>query len=126
MEKVSIIIPVYNAYTVIDKCIQSIINQTYKNIEIILINDGSKDKSIEKLNYYEKKYKNIKIINKKNEGVSKTRNLGIKKATGKYIMFIDNDDYIDNTYVETLLNEIKNSEADCVYSGYRREIVTVK
>ena len=121
MEKVSIIIPVYNAYTVIDKCIQSIINQTYKNIEILLINDGSKDKSIEKLNYYEKKYKNIKIINKKNEGVSKTRNLGIKKATGKSIMFIDNDDYIDNTYVETLLNEIKNSEADCVYSGYRRE-----
>lgn len=121
MDKVSIIIPVYNAYESIDKCINSIINQTYKNIELILINDGSNDKSIEKLNDYKKKYKNIKVIDKKNEGVSITRNLGIKKASGKYIMFIDNDDYIDKDYVEKLYNTIVSKNVDCVYSGYRRE-----
>ena len=121
MEKVSIIVPVYNAYSSIDKCIESIINQTYKNIELILINDGSKDDSITKIKAYEKKYKNIRVIDKKNEGVSKTRNLGIREATGKYIMFIDNDDYIDNDYVETLLTEIIATKADCIFSGYRRE-----
>lgn len=121
MEKVSIIVPVYNAYNSIDRCIKSIINQTYKNIELILINDGSTDKSIDKLKKYEKKYKFIKVIDKENEGVAKTRNLGIKKSTGKYIMFIDNDDYVDNDYVETLVKEIESENYDVVFSGYKRE-----
>ena len=120
MDKVSIIIPVYNAYDKIDKCINSIINQTYKNLELILINDGSKDDSIKKLKEYEKKYKIIRVIDKENEGVSKTRNLGIKEATGKYIMFIDNDDYIDNDYVENYIKAIIENNSDVVISGFRR------
>lgn len=121
MIDVTIIVPLYNAYNVVDKCIKSIINQTYKNVELLLINDGSKDETLKKIKKYEKEYSFIKVIDKKNEGVAKTRNLGIKKAKGKYIMFIDQDDYIDEDYVETLLKEIKNNNVDCVFSGYRRE-----
>lgn len=120
MEKVSIIIPVYNAFNTIDKCIDSVMNQTYKNIELLLINDGSKDKSLTKLRKYESKYDFIKVIDKENEGVAKTRNLGIKKATGKYVMFIDNDDFIKEDYVETYVNEIVNSGSDVVIGGFKR------
>ncbi len=121
MIDVTVIVPVYNAYHEIDKCIKSIINQTYKNIELLLINDGSTDYSLKKIKEYEKEHEFIKVINKKNEGVSKTRNQGIKQAKGQYIMFIDNDDYIDKDYIEILLKEIKSSDVDCVFSGYRRE-----
>lgn len=117
MKKVSIIVPVYNSEKYISKCLDSIINQTYKNIEIIVINDGSKDNSIDILKEYERKYSNIILIDKKNEGVSKTRNLGIKKSTGDYIMFIDNDDFIDKDYVETYM---KNEEYDIVIGSYKR------
>lgn len=119
--EVSIIIPVYNAAANIDKCVKSILKQSYKGFELILINDGSKDNSLEIIRKYEKKYKNVRVIDKPNEGVSKTRNLGIKEAAGKYVMFIDNDDYIDEDYVETLLGAIKREKADCIFSGYRRE-----
>ena len=120
MKKVSIIVPVYDAYENIDRCIESIIEQSYSNIELLLINDGSKDKSLEKLKKYEKKYNYIKVIDKENEGVSKTRNLGIKKAKGEYIMFIDNDDYIDKGYVETYLGVIDRNNSDVVIGGFRR------
>ena len=103
MNKVSIIIPVYNSEKYISKCLDSVLNQTYKNIEILVINDGSKDNSIDILREYEKKDDRIVVIDKENEGVAKTRNQGIKKATGDYIMFIDNDDFIDEDYVETYL-----------------------
>lgn len=119
--KVSIIIPVYNAADSIEKCISSVENQTYKNIEILAINDGSTDNSINILRKLEKKNNNIIIIDKKNEGVAYTRNLGIKKATGDYIMFIDNDDYIDSDYVEVYVNEILECDYDIVIGGYRRE-----
>jgi len=121
MKKTTIIVPVYNSYSVIDKCINSIINQTYKNIELLLINDGSSDQSLDKLKQFEKSYNFIRFIDKKNEGVAKTRNLGIKEATGEYIMFIDNDDYIDEDYVERFVNEIEKSKSDVVCGGYRRE-----
>lgn len=120
MIKVSIIIPVYNSYEKIDKCIESIVNQSYKNIEVLLINDGSQDKTLLKLRKYEKKYSFIKVIDKENEGVSKTRNLGIKKSSGKYIMFIDNDDYIDKEYVEVYLKAIEEFDGDVVIGGFRR------
>ena len=120
MKKVSIIVPVYNTYDKIDKCIERIINQTYKNIELLLINDGSTDNSIKKLKKYEKKYDFIKVIDKKNEGVSKTRNLGIKEACGDYIMFIDNDDYIDIDYVENYINVALENNSDVVIGGFRR------
>lgn len=117
MKKVSVIIPVYNSEKYISKCLDSVLNQTYQNIEVIVINDGSKDNSIKILKEYEKKYKNIILIDKKNEGVSKTRNLGIKTATGDYIMFIDNDDFIDEDYIETYM---KNSDYDIVIGSYKR------
>lgn len=118
MNKVSIIVPIYNAEKTIKRCIDSILRQTYKNFELLLINDGSKDQSLNIVNEY--KDKRIVVIDKKNEGVAKTRNLGIRKATGDYIMFIDNDDYIDSDYVDTYVNEIVNSDSDLVIGGYRR------
>lgn len=120
MEKVSIIIPVYNAFNTIDKCIDSVIKQTYQNMEVLLINDGSKDNSIKKLKKYESKYDFIKVIDKENEGVAKTRNLGIQKATGKYVMFMDNDDFLEENYVEIYVDEIVNKDCDVVIGGFKR------
>lgn len=118
MFKVSIIIPIYNAEKYIKRCVDSILNQTYKNIEILLINDGSKDSSEKIINEYAKKYDFIKVINKKNEGVAKTRNLGITKATGDYIMFLDNDDFVNEKFIESYVDSINDS--DIVVGGYKR------
>ena len=118
--KVSIIIPVYNAEKHLSRCIGSVLNQTYTQIELILLNDGSKDKSIDIIRKYEKKDKRIIVIDKQNEGVAKTRNLGIQKATGDYLMFIDNDDYIDPDYVETYLTTALKEKTDIVMGGYKR------
>ena len=118
MKKVSVIVPVYNSQEYIEKCVCSILNQTYKNIELILINDGSKDNSQKILEKLEKQCSIIKVINKENQGVAKTRNLGIEKATGEYIMFIDNDDYIEENYIEKYINEIGDN--DILLGGYKR------
>ena len=119
MKKISVIVPVYNSEEYIEKCLDSILNQTYKDIEILVINDGSKDNSEKIIKEYVKKYpKQIVFINQENMGVAKTRNNAIKKATGDYIAFIDNDDYIDKDYFETLINKIEDN--DIVISGYRR------
>lgn len=114
---VSIIIPIYNSQEHLDICLKSVFNQTYTNIEIIAINDGSTDSSLDILN----KYKNskLKIYNNKNHGVAYTRNYGIKKATGDYLVFIDNDDIIDNDFVEYFINNIENN--DVLIGGYVRE-----
>ena len=119
--KVSIIIPVYNSERYIERCINSILNNTYKNIEIIIINDGSTDSS-EKIILQLKKENDeiIKYYYKTNEGPAKARNLGIKLATGKYLMFVDNDDYIDYDYVEKLVNEAESKNYDMVICGFRR------
>lgn len=119
MIKVSIIIPVYNSEKYISRCLDSIINQSYKNIEVLVINDGSSDNSLKILKEYEKKYNNIKVIDKENEGVAITRNKGIKLATGDYIMFIDNDDFIDSDYLESYINSVSN-DVDIVMGGYKR------
>lgn len=117
--KVSIIVPVYNVEKFIDNCIQSLINQTYQNIEIILLNDGSKDNSLEKIKEWEKKYpKKIKCESHKNIGVGMTRNKGIDLATGEYLTFVDSDDYLDNDFIETLVNNI--DDCDIIVSGYKR------
>lgn len=119
--KVSIIIPVYNSEKYIARCIESVLNQTFDDYEIILINDGSKDKSKEILDEYKEKYpEKINVIHQQNIGVSKTRNKAMKLANGSYIMFIDNDDYIDKDYIETFVNEIKENDLDVVLGGYRR------
>ena len=87
---VSIIVPVYNSEKYVERCILSILNQTYSIIELILINDGSTDSSLNILDEYSRKDNRIILVNKENEGVSASRNLGIEIATGKYLMFIDN------------------------------------
>ena len=97
---VSFVIPVYNVEKFLKDCLDSILNQKYdiNKIEIILINDGSKDNSLEICKNYENKYNNIKLIDKKNEGVSVARNVGIENAEGKYILILDSDDFISDTW----------------------------
>lgn len=104
MSKVSIIVPVYNTSKHLRKCIDSLVNQTQKDIEIIIINDGSTDNSEAIIKEYMNKYSSIiKYYSKENEGVAKTRNFGIEKATSDYVLFIDSDDYIDKCLIEKLM-----------------------
>lgn len=116
-EKVSIIVPVYMAEKWLEKCIQSLINQTYKDIEIILIDDGSKDSSAKICDEYSKIDSRIKVIHKKNEGVSLTRNQGISIATGRYLQFVDSDDTLELTACETLVRTMKKSGSQLVICG---------
>ena len=102
MDLISVIVPIYNVERYLEKCINSITKQTYKNLEIILVNDGSTDNSLNICQKIEKSDKRIKIINKKNEGVSIARNEGWKIANGKYVTFIDSDDYIQNDMIQYL------------------------
>ncbi|MDE6292213.1 MAG: glycosyltransferase, partial [Bacilli bacterium] len=112
--KVSIIIPVYNAENYIDECLDSCINQTYKNIEIICVNDGSSDASLEHIEKYMKTYKNIVLINQENSGVAVARNVGIDASTGDYVMFVDSDDYIDANMVFIMISELVKANMDAV------------
>jgi len=105
--KVSIIIPIYNTEEYVEQCIKSVLNQSYQNLEIILIDDGSTDQSRNICQKLKKLDERIQLFEQKNEGVSKTRNRGIEIATGKYIMFVDSDDLLDKTCVESLLKETK-------------------
>lgn len=111
-EKISIIVPVYNAEKYLKKCINSIINQTYSNLEIILIDDGSTDNSGNICDEFAKKDNRILVIHKKNEGLSATRNVGIEKATGEFIGFVDSDDYIEKDMYEILYKDITRYDAD--------------
>lgn len=114
MEKISIIIPVYNSEKYLDKCLTSLINQTHKNIEIIAVNDGSTDNSEKILKQYQKQCPDIiKIYTWENHGIGATRNKGLELATGDYIGFVDSDDYVEVNMYSELLKRIKetNSEA---------------
>lgn len=110
--KISIIVPIYNGENYIDKCIQSILNQTYSNIEVLLINDGSSDNSKKICEEYEKKDNRIKLINKENAGPGSAKNTGINHATGDYIGFVDSDDYIEKDMFEVLYNLSVENDAD--------------
>ncbi len=118
-ELISIVIPVFNSEKYIERCITSVLNQTYKNIEIIIINDGSKDDSETIIKNYTKKDYRIKYYSQENIGVSATRNNGINYAKGKYITFIDSDDYYETKAIEHLYNLIKSSNYDFVRGNYR-------
>ena len=121
MKKVTVVIPVYNSEKYIARCIDSVINQTYQDFEIQIINDGSKDKSQEIIDSYTKKYPDkIISIEQENKGVAKSRNEAIKRSKSKYIMFLDNDDYLDRDYIEKYVNEIEKEELDVVIGGYKR------
>lgn len=102
--KVSIIVPIYNTAKYLPKCLDSIINQTHQNLEIILVDDGSTDNSGQIADDYAKKDSRITVIHQKNAGQSAARNNGLKKASGKYISFIDSDDQIDSRFIEKLLS----------------------
>ena len=119
--QVSIIVPVYNVENYIERCLNSLVNQTFKDIEIITINDGSTDKSLELLNKYAKEDIRISVIDLGDEGVSYCRNLGIEKANGKYIMFVDSDDWIDSSMVEVLYKKAEENKLDLVMCSYIRE-----
>lgn len=118
MSEITVVIPVYNSEKYIARCIESVEKQRYKNFELLIINDGSKDNSQKIIEEYAEKYKNITLIEQENMGVSKTRNKAIMMAKSKYITFIDNDDFIDEDYLETLINNIE--ECDVIISGFRR------
>ena len=126
MTLISVLIPIYNGEKHINKCIESIINQTYKNIEIICINDGSSDNTKEILENFQKKDKRIKIINKKNSGYGSSLNLGIEKAKGNYIAIIESDDNIKNTMFETLLNKMEENDVDIVKANFYKVSNTTK
>lgn len=128
--KFSIIVPTYNAELYINRCIDSILSQTFKDFEVIIINDGSKDKTSEICKAISIKDKRVKIYNKENGGVSSARNYGIDRCSGQYIMFIDSDDWIKQNSLEVLMRNIQNNENDIIiYSrvdDYRSENKLVK
>lgn len=115
---VSIIVPVYNSEQYIFNSINSILNQTYKNLEIIIINDGSTDRTDEILNEIVLKDKRIVYVNQKNIGVSETRNKGIQLSKGEYITFMDSDDTVEPEYIEKLMEEVLKNKFDIVTCGY--------
>lgn len=100
---VSVIVPVFNAHQYLEQCIRSILYQSYRNLDIILIDDGSQDNSLEICKNFEKEDKRIRVFHKENEGVSSARNLGIEKAQGEYIVFIDSDDRVKTNFIESLV-----------------------
>lgn len=123
MIDISIIVPIYNAERYLRKCLDSLVNQTKKELEFILVNDGSTDTTEDIIKTY--KDKRIKYFKNKNQGIGKTRNFGIEKSTGKYIMFVDSDDYLEKNACEILYNKAINTNSDLVvcdfYKVYKNE-----
>ena len=117
MPEVSIIIPVYNNEKYIEKCIHSVLNQTFGELEIIAVNDGSTDESGKILKNLEREDVRIILLEQNNQGVAAARNLGVKKSTGKYITFVDGDDYLKNDYIEKMYDLAEKESLDMVISG---------
>ena len=119
MEKplVSIIVPVYNVEQYLEQCLTSIVEQTYENIEVILVNDGSNDSSHLIIEQFAKKDPRVKFLTQKNSGISTARNSGIQASTGEFILFVDSDDWVDNILIEKLFFYIKNFDLSvCSYN----------
>ena len=112
MDLISVIIPVYNVEQMLDRCITSVVNQTYKHLQIILVNDGSTDGSLEICEYWAKKDDRICVLSKRNEGTASARNYGLNAAKGNWIAFVDSDDYIEKDFLNTLLDCAYEYEAD--------------
>ena len=117
--KISVIVPVYNIEKYISRCLESIINQTYKNLEIIVIDDGSSDNTGKIIDDFAKRDKRVIVIHQDNKGVSSARNKGLDIATGQYIGFVDGDDTLDKDMYDFLLKNIKKYDADISHCGYR-------
>ena len=118
-ELISIIIPVYNVEKYIEKCLKSILLQTYENIEIILIDDGSIDSSGRICDYYSSKYKKIKTFHKENGGLADARNYGLDKASGNYVCFIDSDDFINQNMIKELYSSLKRNKTQIVACKFK-------
>ena len=117
-KKISIIIPVYNVELYIEECLESVVNQTYKNLEIILIDDGSTDNSGKICDKYAKLDSRIKVIHKKNGGAASAKNIGLKNITGEYVTFVDSDDFLDLKCIENKVSILENENADIVQSKF--------
>lgn len=123
MNKVSVVVPVYNVEEYLEECIDSILNQTYPNIELILVDDGSVDKSGYICDQYALADDRIHVVHKKNSGVSESRNTGISVASGEFICFVDSDDWIDSNMIECFLNLLLSNQADiCISSHYFEDV----
>lgn len=126
-KKISVVVPIYNVEQYLDKCVESLVNQTYKNLEIILVDDGSRDNSGKIADEWATKDNRIKVIHKKNGGLSDARNAGIKIATGEYIGFVDSDDWINYKMYEILMNNLGKYNADisvcAIKKVYEEEVV---
>ena len=123
MDLISVVVPVYNVEKYLEKCVESIVNQTYQDLEIILVDDGSPDRCPQMCDEWAKKDSRIKVIHKENGGLSSARNAGIKISSGKYLIFIDSDDYISLDCIESLFNalggkcQIAVGGLECVHDG---------
>ena len=122
---ISVVVPVYQCSNTIDDCLQSILSQTYSNIEILIIDDGSTDSTAKKVLSYTKNDKRIKLFTQTRQGVSVARNRGIEHAKGNYIVFIDGDDFVQKDYIYKMWSIIKKSQTDLVICGYNRLIYDV-
>ena len=116
--KVSVIIPVYKAEKYLPACVESVLGQSYKDLEVILIDDESPDRCGELCEAYARQDSRVRVIHKKNEGVSKARNAGLEIATGEYIQFVDSDDYLDLHMTEKLVTAMEQQQADLVLCGF--------
>lgn len=119
-KKVSVVVPIYNVENYLNKCVATIVNQTYKNLEIILVDDGSTDNSGALCDQWKKKDSRIKVIHKDNGGLSSARNAGLSDATGNYIMFEDSDDWLEIDLIERCVKRIQQDNSDVVIFGYRK------
>lgn len=122
MPKVSIIVPIYNVEKYLDRCMQTLINQTLKDIEIIMVDDGSLDNCPKLCDEYAKKDNRIKVIHKKNGGLGYARNSGLDVATGEYVAFVDSDDFVDVNMYENLYNEVLVGNYDAVFCSFYTEV----
>lgn len=120
-EKISVIIPAYNIENEISRCLNSVLKQTYKNIEIIVVDDGSSDRTLEILNLYEQKYDNVIIVHQENQGVFFARLNGIKRATGEWVGFVDGDDEIEEEMYFSLMKNAMEYQADISHCGYEMD-----
>lgn len=118
MPKVSVIVPVYNVEQYLDECVNSLVYQSYENIEIILVDDGSRDNSFEKCKIWTQKDNRVKLLKNSHRGVSVARNVGIDSSTGDWLCFVDSDDYAEPNMLETLVGEARKSNPDFVIGGF--------
>ena len=120
MEVISVIVPVYNVEKYLSECLDSILNQTYKQLDVILVDDGSTDSSGDICDSYAKRDRRVQVIHQKNSGVASARNNGLDRARGQYIAFVDSDDFIDNAMYEIMYRKLSISDADMIICGYKK------